>query len=152
MKNNKGISLISLIIYVIVLMILIGIFSNLSRYVNKNISQMTLSEKESEQYLRLVSYISKDTNSNNIVLIKKDTNNNQQYLIIRFASGNVHQYVCLNNNLYFINIEPEGQATKKIQLCKDISGSQIFNLENDKIDIDLTINGKNYKSSFNVDL
>ncbi len=151
-RSNKGITLTSLVIYIIVLMIVIGLFSNLSGYFYKNLNLMTLREKDSEQFLRLTSFISKDTNSNNIILIKVDTSSSKQYLIFKFKNGDIHQYICSENNLYFLNINSNGQVTKKIKLCNRVSGNNIFSLNNNQIDLNITINEKNYTSSFNVNI
>ena len=154
MRNNKGVTLTSLVIYVIVLMIVIALMSNLSGYFFKNVNQLNLKQTGEEEYLRLTSFLTKDINSENLLLVKEGTDfsldEKKQYLIFKFEEGNMHQYIVLNENLYFLNIDSSGNTTKKIQLCSRVSGDTVFEFKNNKLDIDFTINNKNYTSSYNV--
>ena len=63
MKKNKGITIISLIIYIIVLSVVIGTTSILIRYFYRNTEETVISKKTSDQYSRFVAYITDDTNS-----------------------------------------------------------------------------------------
>ena len=60
LKNNKGITLTSLTIYVIVLMIVIALMSGFVGYFNKNINNITASEESDEQFTLFLEYITKD--------------------------------------------------------------------------------------------
>lgn len=63
MKNNKGITMISLIIYIIVLSIVIGTTSILIRYFYNNTEETIISKKNADQYSRFVAYITDDFSS-----------------------------------------------------------------------------------------
>ena len=63
MKKNKGITIISLIIYIIVLSIVIGITSILIKYFYQNTEETIISKKTANQYSRFVAYITDDINS-----------------------------------------------------------------------------------------
>lgn len=63
MNTNKGITLISLIIYILILSIVIGTSSILIKYFYKNTEETIVSKKTSNQYSRLVTYITDDINS-----------------------------------------------------------------------------------------
>ena len=63
MKKNKGITIISLIIYIIVLSVVIGTTSILIRYFYRNTEETVISKKTSDQYSRFVAYITDDINS-----------------------------------------------------------------------------------------
>ena len=66
MKSNRGITLISLIIYVIVLSIVIGTTSMLIKYFYANTEDTVISSKTANQYSRFVAYITDDVNSRKI--------------------------------------------------------------------------------------
>ena len=68
MKSNKGITIISLIVYVIVLSVVIGTTSLLIKYFYNNTKETVVSKKTANQYSRFVAYITDDINSrkNNI--------------------------------------------------------------------------------------
>lgn len=63
MKTNKGMTLISLIIYIIVLAILIGMISMFTQYFYKNTDETIVTNNTSEQYTRFIAYLTKDVNS-----------------------------------------------------------------------------------------
>lgn len=63
MKSNKGMTLISLLIYLIVLLVVIGTISLIIKYFYKNIDETVISSDTSDQYSRFVAYMSSDINS-----------------------------------------------------------------------------------------
>lgn len=154
MKNNRGITLISLTIYIIVLMIVIALMSNLSGYFFKNVNQIAKNETGKEQYLRFTAFITKDINSENLIFVKDGIKENTQYLLLKFRNGDTHQYICFNNNLYFVNINAEGRKNKKIILCNRITNQNAFNYDdlNKVINIEFIIDNNNYSSAFNVNI
>lgn len=151
MRNNKGITLISLIIYIIVLMIVIALMSNVTSYFLKNVRQITLNEAGDEDYLRLTAFITKDINSEDLTFAKDGMEGENQYLVLKFGNKETHQYICNNNNIYFLNIVNDN-TTKKINLCAGVSGDNIFNVNNKKLYLDLKINNKNYSSNFSMNI
>ncbi len=63
MKDNKGITMISLIIYIIILTFLIGTSSILIRYFYNNTEETIISKKTADQYSRFMAYITDDFSS-----------------------------------------------------------------------------------------
>lgn len=63
MKSNNGMTIISLIIYIIVLTIVIGTMSMIIKYFYKNMDETVISSNTSDQYSRFIAYISSDINS-----------------------------------------------------------------------------------------
>ena len=63
MKLNKGITLISLIIYVIILSVVIGTSSILIKYFYANTEETIISKKTANEYSRFVAYLTDDLNS-----------------------------------------------------------------------------------------
>ena len=60
MKSNRGVTLTSLVIYIIGLVIVITLMSNFSGYFYKNLSEVTIKQNADEQYSKFLSYITKD--------------------------------------------------------------------------------------------
>ena len=154
MKNNKGITLISLTVYIIVLMIVIALMSNLSRYFFKNINQITTKENGNGQYLRFKAFITKDISNENLIFVKNGVEDDKQYLLLKFKNGDIHEYICLNNNVYFLSINTNEIETKKIFLCNNVTNQNIFNYDDQKkvININFEINEDDYSSTFNVNI
>lgn len=63
MKSNKGMTIISLLIYIIVLTVVIGTMSMIIKYFYKNMNETIISSDTSDQYSRFIAYISSDINS-----------------------------------------------------------------------------------------
>ena len=69
MKSNKGITLTSLIVYVIVLLLVIGTISMFTRYFYNNLEEVTISNDSKEQYSRFMAYLTEDINSSNVAQV-----------------------------------------------------------------------------------
>ena len=63
MKSNRGITIITLIIYIIVLTIVIGTASMLMKYFYRNTDETVINKNTSSQYSRFLAYITDDINS-----------------------------------------------------------------------------------------
>lgn len=63
MKSNSGITLVSLIIYIIILSVVIGTTSILIKFFYSNTEDIVISKKTADQYSRFVAYITDDVNS-----------------------------------------------------------------------------------------
>ena len=63
MKLNNGMTIISLIIYILVLSVVIGTTSIFIKYFYNNVDDTVISKKNSSNYLRFVEYITDDVNS-----------------------------------------------------------------------------------------
>lgn len=116
MKNNKGITLTSLIIYVLVLLIVVTIVANITSFFYSNI----VNAKENSQNIATITkfnmYFTKDVKKigNRVV----STGQNGKY--IKFTSGNT--YTFQNNAIYFNNIK----------ICDNVTNAQFgISLVND---------------------
>ena len=63
MKSNRGITIISLIVYIIVLSIVIGSTSMLIKYFYNNTEETVISKKTTDQYTRFMAYLTDEVNS-----------------------------------------------------------------------------------------
>ena len=62
MRSNKGITLTSLIIYVIGLTIVIALMGTFNGYFYRNVKTLTIKQNVDEEYSKFLSYITKDVN------------------------------------------------------------------------------------------
>ena len=149
MKSNRGITLTSLIIYVIGLLIIIALMSNFLGYFNQNLSEISIKQNAEEQYSKFLSYITKDANSNKLAYVKSGADE-KDCIIFVFSDNTEHQYICQNKNIYFVNVGD--QIEKKITLCENISAPtrNVFNYTNKKLDINFKINDSNFSTILNV--
>lgn len=124
MKSNKGMTIVSLIIYIIVLSIIIGTMSLLTRYFYKNENEAVIQNNASQQYSRLITYLTDDVNSEKVVKIEVNDLKTDMKLIL--IDNTVHEYLYNNGKIYFkVKIPnpsyPETTLEQKnIEICSDI--------------------------------
>ena len=63
MKSNKGMSVTSLIIYVIVFTVVVGTSAMLVKFFYRNSNEILIASNTSSKYTRFLNYISNDLNS-----------------------------------------------------------------------------------------
>lgn len=149
LKSNKGITLTSLVVYVIVLMIVIGLMSGFSRYFYKNVNQITVIEISDEQYTRFIAYLTKDINRDDITFTKTNTENEESYIILKFKGDVEHQYLYLNKTIYYV----DKNKNKKIVLCGNVSSCDFQYNDTSKIlTINIKIENKEYSKTLKVNI
>lgn len=148
MKSNKGVTLTSLVIYIIGLVIVIALMGTFTGYFYKNVSDVTMKQKAEEQYAKLLSYLTKDANSDNLIFVQSG-GDQLDYLIFKFDDGTEHQYIYQDENIYYLDIS--GQNEKKILLCNDVlTGSNVFTYVEKQIYLSCNINGENFSKILSV--
>ena len=116
MKNDKGITLTSLIIYVISMLVVVTTIATLTSFFYKNVDIDSLSKKSTEQYTNFSKLFAKEINQKNnkiiVCKIKNETVQGKEYKFsyIIFSNGNQYTYKQINNSIY--------KNTKKI--CEEI--------------------------------
>lgn len=149
MKSEKGITLTSLIIYIIGLTIVITLASTFSGYFLRNVNDIVISQSAQEEYSRFLSYLTKDVNSNDITFVQSEVKN-EDCIIFKFENNIQHQYILKNEKIYYINIDKEKE--EKIILCNNVtvSSQKAFKYESGNIDINFNIKKQEFSSSLNV--
>ena len=146
MKSNKGITLTSLIIYVIVFTIVVTTVTAISGYFTKNTDEIVISASSSEQYTRLTTYLSNDINSINFENMEIE----DYYIKVTFKDNSYHKYLYDNNKIYYIS-EKNEYIGKKINLCNKIDDCRfIHNTDNNKLNISIMIEGITYNSYYSI--
>lgn len=112
MKNDRGVTLTSLIIYVIGMLIVIGTISTLTSYFYKNINIDAIGNDSTTQYTKFSSIFLDEINSSNNTVIDCQTlqENGFKVSYIIFSSGNQYTFKSENNAIY----------KNKIKICDNI--------------------------------
>lgn len=145
MRSNKGITLTSLIVYIIVFCIVIGTVATISGYFVKNSDEVVISSNSSEQYNRLTTYLSEDINSINRDSIIIENNN---CINITFKDGLFHKYLYNDEKIYYISGK-DGTIDKTITICNKIKAYN-FKKEDNKLKISITIEGITYNNNYSI--
>ena len=151
MKSNKGITLTSLVIYIIGLMIVIGLISAFYNYFVKNMNQIVIKNNSDEQYTKFLSYITKDANSYNLKEVKTNVND-EDVLVLVFFDNTEHQYIHKNDKIFFLDIDENHITRKKIPLCRNVlnSNDMVFKYSDNQIMVNLNINNNQYINTLTV--
>ncbi len=147
MKTEKGLTLLSLVTYVIAMLIAIGIVSSLIKYFYRNVDEIVVDNNTPEQYTRLVTYLTEDVNSGSITNCKVSENGKGVNLYM--PNGVIHQYAYdeANQKLYYVAIDGEGNEQTEIELCDNIESCD-FNFAESKLRTKVSINSTIYNNAF----
>lgn len=136
MKSQKGVTLISLTIYIIVMVVLIAIITTLTTYFYKNVDTSSKQDDINKQYTKFLSYFSEEINSegNEIIEVSEDKT------FIIFSSGNQYTFVEDNEGIYQGMIK----IASNIERCEFIQNAE------DKNRVTVKIKGKNSNERVNT--
>ena len=147
MKSNRGITLTSLVIYIIGLTIVISIVGTFTNYFNRNINEVTIKQNAEEEYSKLLAFLTKDVNSDNLVYVESGKNG-IDCAIFKFSDGIEHQYILQNQIIYYLNVE--NQNEKKIVLCENVTASKVFEYSDKILNVNYKVNEKDFSISLNI--
>lgn len=107
MKSEKGITLTSVIIYVLVLVIVVGIISVLTSFFYGNIDQMDKTSQSSSEFNKFNMYFLKDVKEQGNKVVSYSDVEGGKYI----AFQNNHIYSYQNNAIYF----------DKVKICEEVT-------------------------------
>ena len=158
MKSNKGVSLISLTIYLIVLTILVGITAGITRYFFRNSNEAETSVEISKQYTRVLEYLIEDVNSGIVDYIDvKNDSEEKKNLYFYLNNNTVHQYYWEKSTkkMYYIvySASDVDFSEKQFNICGEIDDCNFEIDENDKsiFTISATVGNNDYNNKFKIE-
>lgn len=132
MKSQKGITLMSLVVYVIVMTIAIAVIGSIISKFYNNTDSMQADTKEVIEFNKFNTYFLKEIKTSNNEVDKLDA----KYIL--FTSGNSFSYS--NNSIYYNNIA----------ICKNVKDITFSFPEEEKKDIiNVNIKFDNFQKSLN---
>ena len=140
MKSEKGVTLSSLIIYVIAMSIIIGSIAAITNYFYGNINFLTSRTEASKQYTEFNSYFINEVNKKDNTVLTELLNQENKDIIV-FSSANQFKYIDGTGSIYF----------NKIKICKDVTSCTFeYNESTNKITVTMQINGKTFKNEYTM--
>ena len=135
MKKEKGITMISLVVYVAVMTVVIGVMSSIITSFYKNTDTVQGNVQEIVEFSKFNSYFLKEVKINNNKVDHISSDNTY----ILFTSGN--SFSISNNKIYYNNIK----------ICDEVQSMQISLGKNgngiDKSIVNVTLNFENFNKS-----
>ncbi len=152
MKQERGITITSLVIYIIGLIVVIGMVGSFSGYFFKNTDEISAQNSSKEEYTSFLAFFTKDTNSeelNSVEIIGTSTTSGN-HLKFTFLNGESHEYTIENEKLSYI--EKTGDTlTKNIILCTNVTiNGNAFKYDGTKILVNFNINEQEFSNTFYV--
>ncbi len=111
MKSQKGVTLISLTIYIIVMTIVIGIVSLISTYFYQNTHDVLKDIEPITEYTRFSSIFTDEVNHNNIKILAWGEN----YVV--FSNGVQYTYIPENKGIYRSQDKTQVKVSRGVEAC-----------------------------------
>lgn len=104
MKSQKGVTLISLTIYIITMAVVIGILATVTTFFYKNVRDVNIDIDPMTQFTTFNSYFSEEINHSNLKVVKcGTTESNQKYIL--FSNEVQYTFVPENKGIYRNNVK-----------------------------------------------
>lgn len=141
MKSQKGITLTSLVVYIAVLLIVLGILSNISKYFYANTKYITDANKYISEFNKFNMYFIEDVkNNNNLYSIKNDQIIFEDGTMYTFDKKSIYRNkVEICNNIYICTFDKTQETDKNgfikqiIKVKFAVNASEIFVKENNYV-------------------
>jgi len=128
MKSEKGITLISLTIYIIVMAIVVAVMAILTTFFYKNIKNVEMDIDPITEYTSFNSYFSDEVNHINLKILECKSN----YVV--FSNGVQYMYIPENKGIY----------RNKVKICNNIEECTFSeNIKNGKSTIEVQFKAGN---------
>lgn len=137
MKTEKGITLISVTIYVIAMVMVIAIISSLTGYFYNNVNMSTENDDINLQYTKFNSFFSEEVNKQNNKILEVN-NEEEDISYIIFSSKNQYTFIKLNKAIYLNNVK----IANNIEECKFTT-----EIKNGNDVVNVTIKAKNFETT-----
>lgn len=121
MKKENGITLVTLIVYLIIVSAILAALTNLSSHIYKNINKLGIENLSAEEFNKFNVNFVKSVKANKNATV---TNNNQN-VTIEFDDGTTYNYINGENSIY----------KNKIKIAKNINcfTAEVKNINNKKV-------------------
>lgn len=105
MKSEKGITLISIIIYVLGMVLIVSLMATMTSYFYKNVNLNREETNYDREYTKINSFFTEESNvkGNRVLEINNDSTSEQQW--IAFSSGNQYTFISDNQSVYKNNVK-----------------------------------------------
>lgn len=135
--NKKGITMVSLIFYVLSFFVIVSVIGSIGIYITKNMDTMSLGTDSKYAQNQIDKYLRKFFNRKDNYEISLDYNNDSQYITFtRFDvenEVNVIKYIpetlIIDKGFVFLEVLRNGTLVKKIVIAENIVGLNIYESE-----------------------
>ena len=141
MRTQRGVTLTSLVIYIIGMVMIISIVSVLTTYFYKNIKNVGADINPIAEYTKFNSYFTNETNTENIKILEVSNEGNQHYIV--FDNGTQYTFVPENKGIYRNNVK----VCQGVTECIFTTGLENGN---DTVKVKIMIEEKDYTNKYTL--
>lgn len=141
MKSQKGITLVSLVVYIIGMVTIVGVMAVITTNFYKNVNDVDTNINPLGQYTKFNSYFSNEINQYNIAVLECKQEDGQNYIV--FDNGVQYTFVEKNKGIY----------QNKIKICQDVTECTFFTgIQNGKdiVTVNMKIGNKTYNNTYTL--
>lgn len=141
MKSQKGITLVSLVVYIIGMVTIVGVMAVITTNFYKNVNDVDTNINPLSQYTKFNSYFSNEINQYNIAVLECKQENGQNYIV--FDNGVQYTFVEKNKGIY----------QNKIKICQDVTECTFSTgIQNGKdiVTVNMKIGNKTYNNTYTL--
>ncbi len=140
MKSQKGVTLVSVAIYIVVMLIIVAVISRISAVFYKNVKNTTGQAGAYTEYTKFNNYLTKEINIKGNEVRACQNTSDMNYIIFS-TTQNQYSFVKSDNSIY----------RNKARICKNVDNCSITYDENTKIiSVYLKINSVEYNLKYTV--
>jgi len=148
MKNEKGITLVALMVYIVTMAMVVLTVTNITRYFYNNVRYTDNTTEYSENYLKFMAYISKEINvNNNTILDITETSEDLE-------DGNeeeIEQYVIFSKTYNQYTFKENAIYKNQEKICENIRSCEFIKEKDNQLTINLEMtDGTQYNNTYTI--
>lgn len=143
MKSEKGITLISLIVYLIAMVIVVATVTVISGFFYKNTKGLSENIDPISEYTKFNTFFSEEVNKENIKVLDCDTNQTTKESYIVFDNGVQYTFIKENKGIY----------RNKVKICREVENCNFtYEIKNGKavVSVYFTAGDKTRNTTFTL--
>ena len=149
MKSERGVTLISLTVYIIAMVIVVAVVSVVSGYFYKNTKGLNENIDPISEYTKFSTFFSDEVNRENIKVLECKTNYENQN-----SSNIIDSYIVFDNGVQYSFIkENKGIYRNKVKICRGVENCYFtYEIENGKavVKVNIKVGDKTKNTTFTL--
>lgn len=160
MKNHKGITMVSLVIYIASFLVVAGIVGSVTTYFYRNMSILNTNSGDAADYNKMNIYMIKTVKTTGVRVdsytdhgAKTIDGHGVDYISFKNPNGTKSTYLWYDGILYFV-YQVEEEPVKEIPLCDNVSKFKVsVSQQNGKeiVSVLIKINNNQYSTTYTLD-
>ena len=160
MNKQKGITMVSLVIYIASFLVIAGVVGTVTTFFYKNMSVLNVNSGDAADYNKMNIYMIKTVKTTGVKIdsytghgAKNIEGNNVEYVTFRNPNETKTTYLHYNGVLYYI-YQVDEEPVKEIPLCDNVSNFKVSVIQEngkERVTVLIKINENQYSTTYTLD-